>query len=71
MIPLEEFNKGDSVRVTNGRYDGEIGIVESVSSEQMRATDFNLVWVRLSPIHVDGFRPERLQKLDNTGAREA
>lgn len=70
MILLEGFNKGDSVRVTNGKYDGEIGIVEAVSSEQLRATDCNLVWVRLSPVHVDGFRPERLQKLDISDARE-
>jgi ribosomal protein S4E len=61
--PQMEFSKGDPVIVKNGRHDGEIGRVEAVSAEYLRAWHFDLVWVRLSADHVDGFQPDHLQKL--------
>jgi len=58
------LKEGDRVRIRSGRYHDEIGIVESIVPDQSNPSLSGLVWVRLSSRQVDGFRPERLEKVE-------
>jgi transcription antitermination factor NusG len=58
------LKEGDRVRIRSGRYHDEVGIVESIVPDQGNPSISGLVWVRLASRQVDGFRPERLEKIE-------
>ncbi|MFL6546902.1 MAG: hypothetical protein ACJ8LM_17200, partial [Candidatus Udaeobacter sp.] len=58
------LKEGDSVRIRSGRYNDEIGIIESIVPDPANPSISGLVWVRLASRQVDGFRPERLEKIE-------
>jgi transcription antitermination factor NusG len=58
------LKEGDSVRIRSGRYNDEIGIIESIVADPANPSISGLVWVRLASRQVDGFRPERLEKIE-------
>jgi transcription antitermination factor NusG len=60
------LKEGDRVRIRSGRYHDEIGIVESIVPDQANPSISGLIWVRLGTRQVDGFRPERLEKIEES-----
>ena len=58
------LKEGDRVRIRSGRYNDEIGIIESIVPDPANPSISGLVWVRLASRQVDGFRPERLEKIE-------
>jgi hypothetical protein len=60
LMTGEKFQKGDIVRVIEGRFHDQVGTVESLFEND--GGKIQLVWVRLAD-HIDGFRPERLRRV--------
>lgn len=62
--PTMPFKQGDRVLVITGTYKDQLGIVHMVLSTMTIYGLYEIVWVKLAPGKIEGFKPENLVKFD-------